>query len=72
MILTPTIAETAAILAKTPDDILPLFPPLERAVIMVAKEMMRNEKNALPEQVGQRGERLLQEGTLHAIRQQTS
>jgi hypothetical protein len=43
MILSPKLAEQTRTLAETPDDILPLFPPLERAVIMVAKELMKRE-----------------------------
>jgi hypothetical protein len=43
MILTPAIAETAAVLAETDDSLLPLFPVLERAVIIAVKKMRRNE-----------------------------
>ena len=44
MILTPSLAETAAILANIPEDTLNLYPPLERAVIIAAKKMMNNKK----------------------------
>lgn len=46
MSLPPAIAERAAILAGTPDDMLPLFPPLERAVIISLKRMMEKDSNA--------------------------
>ncbi|VVB84703.1 Uncharacterised protein [uncultured archaeon] len=45
MILTADQAAMAETLASTPDDILPLFPVMERAVIMVAKEIMRKESS---------------------------
>ncbi len=44
MIYSPELAKTAAILANTPDDILPLFPVMERAVIIAVKQMMKNGK----------------------------
>ncbi len=46
MILPQSIAEKAAILADTDDTLLPLFPPLERAVILSLKEMMKRERGA--------------------------
>ncbi|VVB88869.1 Uncharacterised protein [uncultured archaeon] len=51
MILSPAIAEKAANLAETSDDLLPLFPPLERAVIIALKKMAKNESNAPSMQV---------------------
>ena len=43
MSLPPAISEKAAILAQTEDRLLPLFPPLERAVIVSLKRMIQNE-----------------------------
>lgn len=42
MILTPALAETAAILAETPEETIELYPPLERAVILAVKKMMKD------------------------------
>lgn len=47
MILTPALAETAAILANIPEDTLQLYPPLERCVIIAAKEMMKQKNPRL-------------------------
>lgn len=44
VILTPALAETAAILADIPEDTLQLYPPLERCVIIAAKKIMKNKK----------------------------
>ncbi len=43
MKLTPALAEKAAILTETSDDLLPLFAPMERAVILALKGLMRSE-----------------------------
>jgi len=56
MILSSTIANKASILAETYDNLLPLFPPLERAVIIALKKM-NNEKNCAVFQTAQSGER---------------
>lgn len=47
MILSPAIAEKAAVLAETDDSLLPLFPPLERAVILSLKAMLKNEATGI-------------------------
>lgn len=52
MILSPAIAEKATALAETSEDVLPLFPAMERAVIVALKQMMRNEKES-PTAAGQ-------------------
>jgi hypothetical protein len=41
MILSTKLDEMAAILADTPDDLLPLFSPLDRAIIIAIKEMRK-------------------------------
>ncbi len=44
MILSPALAEKAAVLIDTDDNILPLFPPLERSVIIALKKMSNGNK----------------------------
>lgn len=62
--ISPTIAEKAAILAEIDDSLLPLFPPLERAVI-VALKRMKNDKDC-PTAIEQHDEHVLDiEGDAH-------
>ena len=70
MILSPEVAKQAASLAETPDEILPLFPPLERAVIMVAKEIMKKERKYPAVQAGR--EHLEAGGTQQLVRPATT
>ncbi len=46
MTVSPAIAEKVAILANTPDELLPGFSPLEQAAIIALKAMMKNGKAA--------------------------
>jgi len=45
MIFTPRLAQIAQDLARIPDDELMLYPPVERAVIMTVKQLMKTEKD---------------------------
>jgi hypothetical protein len=62
MILSPALAEKATILAETSDDLLPLFPPMERAVILALRGLMRSKRNS-PIAVGQHSEHQMIRGT---------
>ncbi len=53
MILSPALAESAAILAEVPDDTLTLYAPLERAVIVAVKKILKNESEC-PAGAGQK------------------
>jgi hypothetical protein len=48
MIFSPAIAEKVGILTETSDDLLQLFPPLERAVIVALKTMKNKEAAKIP------------------------
>ncbi|VVB51652.1 Uncharacterised protein [uncultured archaeon] len=47
MILNPDQAANVATLISTPDDLLPLFSPLERAVILALKRMAKNQATGI-------------------------
>ncbi len=46
MIVASTLEEKMAVLVETPDDLLPLFGPLERATIIALKALQKGNQNA--------------------------